>query len=89
MARKSGTVTAIDATHIVIDDTDEYELEKFIGLNERTCLNQRPIVKLGEKVKKGQIIADGGGTARANWRWARMCWWRLCRLTATTLRTRF
>jgi DNA-directed RNA polymerase subunit beta len=63
LARKSGTITAIDATHIVIDDTDEYELEKFIGLNERTCLNQRPIVKLGEKVKKGQIIADGGGTA--------------------------
>ena len=63
LARKSGTVTAIDATHIVIDDTDEYELEKFIGLNERTCLNQRPIVKLGEKVKKDQIIADGGGTA--------------------------
>jgi DNA-directed RNA polymerase beta subunit len=62
LARKSGTITAIDATHIVIDDTDEYELEKFIGLNERTCLNQRPIVKLGEKVKKGQIIADGGGT---------------------------
>ena len=63
LARKSGTITAIDATHIVIDDTDEYELEKFIGLNERTCLNQRPIVKLGEKVKKGQVIADGGGTA--------------------------
>jgi DNA-directed RNA polymerase subunit beta len=62
-ARKSGTVTAIDATHIVIDDTDEYQLEKFIGLNERTCLNQRPIVKLGEKVKKGQVIADGGGSA--------------------------
>jgi DNA-directed RNA polymerase subunit beta len=63
LARKSGTVTAVDAKHIVIDDTDEYELEKFIGLNERTCLNQRPIVELGEKVKKGQIIADGGGTA--------------------------
>jgi DNA-directed RNA polymerase subunit beta len=62
-ARKDGTVTAIDALHIVIDNTDEYEFEKFIGLNERTCLNQRPIVKLGQKVKKDQIIADGGGTA--------------------------
>jgi DNA-directed RNA polymerase subunit beta len=37
-------------------------MRKFHGLNERTCLNQTPIVKLGETVQKGQIIADGGGT---------------------------
>ncbi|HOL88328.1 MAG TPA: DNA-directed RNA polymerase subunit beta [Anaerohalosphaeraceae bacterium] len=63
-ARQSGTVTAVDATRIVINGTDEYRLHKFVGLNERTCLNQKPIVKLGEKVKKGQIIADGGGTSQ-------------------------
>ena len=62
-AENSGVVTAVDATKIVINHTDEYELAKFVGLNERTCLNQKPIVKLGEKVQKGQIIADGGGTA--------------------------
>jgi DNA-directed RNA polymerase subunit beta len=61
-ARRHGTVTAVDALHIVIDHTDEYRLEKFIGLNERTCLNQTPVVRLGERVKAGQIIADGGGT---------------------------
>ena len=61
-ARTSGTVTAVDARRIVIDDTDEYPLQKFVGLNERTCLNQKPVIELGEKVKKGQIIADGGGT---------------------------
>jgi DNA-directed RNA polymerase subunit beta len=61
-ARKSGTITAVDSTRIVIDQTDEYLLEKFVGLNERTCLNQKPIVELGQKVKKGQVIADGGGT---------------------------
>jgi DNA-directed RNA polymerase subunit beta len=61
-AQSSGVVTAVDATRIVIDQTDEYELEKFMGLNERTCLNQKPIVKLGDKVQKDQIIADGGGT---------------------------
>ena len=61
-AEKGGTITAVDATRIAIDHTDEYDLAKFIGLNERTCLNQRPIVKLGEKVKKGQVIDDGGGT---------------------------
>ncbi len=62
-ANTGGTVTSVDATRIVINHTDEYELEKFIGLNERTCLNQKPTVKLGEKVKAGQVIADGGGTA--------------------------
>jgi len=62
-AESGGTVTAVDATRIVINHTDEYRLLKFEGLNERTCLNQKPIVKLGEKVKAGQIIADGGGTA--------------------------
>jgi len=60
-AETGGTVTSVDATRIIIDHTDEYSLEKFIGLNERTCLNQKPTVQLGEKVKAGQIIADGGG----------------------------
>jgi DNA-directed RNA polymerase subunit beta len=59
----SGVVTDVDATKIVINHTDEYNLAKYIGLNERTCLNQKPIVELGEKVKTGQVIADGGGTA--------------------------
>jgi DNA-directed RNA polymerase subunit beta len=63
-ARKSGVVTAVDASKIVIDHTEEYHLAKFVGLNERTCLNQKPIVKLGERVKTGQVIADGGGTSQ-------------------------
>jgi len=58
-ARVDGKVTNVDATRIVINDTDEYELRKFQGLNERTCLNQVPLVQLGEKVSKGQIIGDG------------------------------
>jgi DNA-directed RNA polymerase subunit beta len=37
----------------------EHVLRKFVGLNERTCLNQRPIVHMGQRVKKGQILADG------------------------------
>ena len=37
-------------------------LRKFVGLNERTCQNQKPIVKLGDKVEKGQVIADGAAT---------------------------
>jgi len=61
-AERGGTVTAVDSQRIVINGSDEYKLEKFVGLNERTCLNQKPIVRIGDKVKAGQVIADGGGT---------------------------
>ncbi len=60
--RNAGTVTYVDAMRIVIDNADEYDLRKFVGLNERTCQNQKPIVKLGQKVESGQIIADGAAT---------------------------
>jgi len=60
-AEKAGTVTYVDATRIRVDERD-YVLRKFVGLNERTCLNQKPIIKLGQKVKKGQIMADGAAT---------------------------
>ena len=63
-AKNAGTVTYVDAQRIVIDNADEYELRKFTGLNEKTCQNQKPIIKLGQKVKKDQIIADGAGTAQ-------------------------
>ncbi|MDY7009446.1 MAG: DNA-directed RNA polymerase subunit beta [Planctomycetota bacterium] len=58
-AQKAGTVTYADANRIVIDNVDEYELRKFARLNERTCLNQRPIVRVGQRVRKNEIIADG------------------------------
>ncbi len=58
-ARKSGAVTYVDAVKIVIDGTDEHLLRKFGKLNERACLNQKPLVHEGQRVKKGQIIADG------------------------------
>ncbi len=63
-AQQSGTVTAVDAARIVINGTCEHRLHKFMGLNERTCLNQKPIVSVGQKVAEGEIIADGGGTSR-------------------------
>ncbi|OQZ07258.1 MAG: DNA-directed RNA polymerase subunit beta [Planctomycetes bacterium UTPLA1] len=58
-AERDGKVSFVDASRIVLDNTDEYILRKFQGLNERTCLNQTPLVKLGDKVKAGQNIADG------------------------------
>ena len=60
-AKSDGVVTQVDADRITVGD-EIYHLRKFQGLNERTCLNQKPIVKLGEKVKKEQIIADGAAT---------------------------
>jgi DNA-directed RNA polymerase subunit beta len=61
-ARNPGTVTFVDGERIIVDNADEYVLRKFVGLNERTCLNQKPIVKLGQKVEKNQVIADGAST---------------------------
>jgi DNA-directed RNA polymerase subunit beta len=62
-ARKKGTVSYVDAERIVIGD-DTYVLRKYVGLNERTCQNQRPIVSPGQKVEKGEVIADGAATYR-------------------------
>ena len=61
-AKNDGVVTYVDSSRIIVDNADEYELRKFVGLNERTCLNQKPIIKMGQKVKRGQIIADGAAT---------------------------
>jgi DNA-directed RNA polymerase subunit beta len=60
-AERDGLVTHVDGMHIRIDER-EYLMRKFTGLNEHTCLNQKPIVKVGQKVKKGQVIADGAAT---------------------------
>jgi DNA-directed RNA polymerase subunit beta len=60
-AKRKGTVTYVDAKRIEIGD-DVYHLRKFVGLNERTCQNQKPIVSLGQKVDKGEVIADGAAT---------------------------
>jgi DNA-directed RNA polymerase subunit beta len=61
-AKRSGTITYVDSQRILIDDADEYSLKTFQRLNERTCQSQKPIVKIGEKVTEGQIIADGAST---------------------------
>ncbi|MFN7806526.1 MAG: DNA-directed RNA polymerase subunit beta [Planctomycetaceae bacterium] len=60
-AEKSGTVNYVDATRIEIDGR-VYPMQKYTGLNERTCLNQRPTVRPGQKVKKGQVLCDTAAT---------------------------
>ncbi|MCR9247580.1 MAG: DNA-directed RNA polymerase subunit beta [bacterium] len=61
VAKNAGTVTAVDANRIEVGD-DVYKLRKYEALNERTCQNQVPIIQLGDKVKKGQVLADGAAT---------------------------
>jgi DNA-directed RNA polymerase subunit beta len=60
-AGHKGTVTYVDANRIEIGP-ETHVLRKFVGLNERTCQNQKPIVRPGDKVEKGQVIADGAAT---------------------------
>ena len=62
VAEEAGVVTRATAEEIAVGDR-RYRLKKFIGLNERTCLNQKPIVRLGDRVKKGDVIADGAATS--------------------------
>jgi DNA-directed RNA polymerase subunit beta len=61
-AQEAGTVTYVDSARVIIDHNHIYKLRKYVGLNERTCLNQKPVVQVGQKVKKGEILADGAST---------------------------
>ncbi len=60
-AEKAGTVTYVDSQVIVVDD-EEYRLTKYRGLNERTCQTHRPVVREGDHVERGDLLADGAGT---------------------------
>ncbi|HPF13502.1 MAG: DNA-directed RNA polymerase subunit beta [Planctomycetes bacterium] len=60
-ARKAGVVEYADSRVILVDD-EEYHLTKFRGMNERTTQNHRPVVKVGDEVAKGQLLADGAST---------------------------
>ncbi|MCP4382645.1 MAG: DNA-directed RNA polymerase subunit beta [Hyphomicrobiales bacterium] len=71
-ARRAGIIDQVDATRIVIRATEEldpsksgvdiYQLMKFQRSNQNTCINQRPLVRVGDRVGKGDVIADGPST---------------------------
>ncbi len=61
IAKESGKVTKVDAREIIINKT-VYSLKNFMRTNANTCINQKPIVELGETVQAGQVIADGIAT---------------------------
>ncbi|SMH48568.1 DNA-directed RNA polymerase subunit beta [Maritimibacter sp. HL-12] len=71
-ARRGGVIDQVDATRIVVRATEDlepgdpgvdiYRLRKFQRSNQNTCINQRPLVKVGQDVTRGEIIADGPST---------------------------
>lgn len=71
-AKRAGIVDQVDATRIVIRVTEEldssksgvdiYRLQKFQRSNQSTCINQKPLVNVGDRIEKGDIIADGPST---------------------------
>ncbi|MBI5728158.1 MAG: DNA-directed RNA polymerase subunit beta, partial [Candidatus Magasanikbacteria bacterium] len=66
VAPEDGTITAVDAARIELStkkgQMHTYRLNKFVRSNASSCINQRPVVKPGDKVKKGQVLCDGSST---------------------------
>jgi DNA-directed RNA polymerase subunit beta len=70
VAKNDGVVESVDASRIVVrtegkktgSEVDIYNLIKYRRSNQNTCVNQRPIVRVGDKVRKGEVIADGPST---------------------------
>ena len=76
VSKHSGVISKVDSTKIVIETSGQpeelaletkekyitYSLKKFLRTNQNTCINQRPIVSIGQKIKKGDILADGHST---------------------------
>ena len=75
LAKNDGIVEKVDADHVEVRNAqgavDNYSLVKFARSNAGTCINQRPIVEVGENVKAGQVLADGPQCATARSLWAR------------------
>jgi DNA-directed RNA polymerase subunit beta len=66
IAANAGTIADVDAEMIVVetkDGRDEYDLEKFMRSNQGTLIHQKPTVRLGDKVKAGDVLADGSSTS--------------------------
>ncbi|MDQ3379281.1 MAG: DNA-directed RNA polymerase subunit beta [Actinomycetota bacterium] len=65
LARNDGAVVDVDAERIVVEGRgtrDEYPMTKFMRSNQGTLIHQKPVVTLGDKVKKGEVLADGSST---------------------------
>ena len=99
VAKRDGSVESVDAARVVIRcdrqsrdprdaGVDIYNLIKYQRSNQNTCINQRPVVVKGERVKAGDVIADGPSTDMGELALGATCWSPSCRGVATTSRTR-
>ena len=65
-SKHAGIISSVTGEHIVVTDGRgreyEYPLKKFVRTNQGTCINQRPIVSLGQKIESGQVLADSSAT---------------------------
>jgi DNA-directed RNA polymerase subunit beta len=68
LTRRPGTVAFVDANEIIVEtasgEKDEYELQKFMRSNQGTLIHHKPLVSTGQKVKAGDVLADGSSTDR-------------------------
>jgi DNA-directed RNA polymerase subunit beta len=67
LASEPGSVVDVDADRIVVETKDgqqDYDLEKFMRSNQGTLIHQKPVVRLGDKVKAGEVLADGSSTSQ-------------------------
>ena len=95
-AQRAGVVDQVDAMRIVVRATEDvapaepgvdiYRLRKFQRSNQNTCINQRPLVKVGDMVQRARSSPTARRPTSANWRSAGTCSSRSCRGTATTSR---
>ena len=81
VAKNNGVVENVDAARIVVRVTDAknsnnavdiYNLTKYTRSNQNTCINQRPLVSVGDKIKFGDILADGPSVDNGGKHWARI-----------------
>ena len=97
IARRDGVIDQIDGTRIVVHADEEegghedpgvdiYTLQKFQRSNQNTCINQRPLAKVGDRVQAGDIIADGPSTHLGELAWGATFWQRSCPGMAIILR---
>ena len=86
VAKRSGLVEYVSAEKIIVrpsdpmteKDVDEYRLQKFTRSNQNTCINQKPIVRKGDKVDEEWVIADGPATDRGEMALEEMCFAPSC-----------
>ncbi|MBU1913547.1 MAG: DNA-directed RNA polymerase subunit beta [Candidatus Omnitrophica bacterium] len=62
IAKSDGRVTSVQSDEVVVNNSIVYKLRKFARSNANTCVNQRPFVNLGDKIKIGDVVADGPAT---------------------------